>query len=538
MGIIRRMGGRQMKYFNTEGSCKPEEHYMVKLDDRLGYIKRMLVERKKYFVINRGRQYGKTTTLSALEEYLKDDYIVLSLDFQQLGTEDFADEQKFARAFGEVLLMAFQFNKIEDGKLPEMLEEFIGKKDGSLKDLFMCLSRMCAVSAHPIVLMIDEVDSASNNQVFIDFLAQLRGYYLKRDKTPIFHSVILAGLYDIKNLKLKLRPDSEHQYNSPWNIAADFDIDMSFSVPQITKMLEEYEADRQTGMDIKGVAEEIYQYTSGYPVLVSSICKQLDEKIFGTEGFETMQKTWTKDGIEKAVSIILKKSSPLFESMAKQLDMYDDLYKIVEDIIYCGKKIPFSLEEKSINLGRMFGFLKEERGHVAIANRMFEMCLLNMFMAREAISSDVYAQGGSDRIGFIRDNMLDMELVLKKFVEYFTEVFGQRDEKFIEKQGRRIFLIYLKPIINGTGNYYIEAQTRDERRTDVIVDYLGEQFIVELKIWHGSEYNERGERQLTEYLDYYHKDKGYMLSFNFNRNKEMGVKKIQVGDKVIVEAVV
>ena len=44
----------------------------------------------------------------------------------------------------------------------------------------------------------------------------------------------------------------------------------------------------------------------------------------------------------------------------------------------------------------------------------------------------------------------------------------------------------LKPIINGTGNYYLEAQTRDERRTDVIVDYLGEQFIVELKIWHAT----------------------------------------------------
>ncbi len=33
-----------------------------------------------------------------------------------------------------------------------------------------------------------------------------------------------------------------------------------------------------------------------------------------------------------------------------------------------------------------------------------------------------------------------------------------------------------------TGNYYLEAQTRDARRTDVIVDYLGEQFVVELKI--------------------------------------------------------
>ena len=63
--------------------------------------------------------------------------------------------------------------------------------------------------------MIDEVDSASNNQVFIDFLSQLRGYYLNRENNPIFHSVILAGVYDVKNLKLKLRDDREYQYNSP-----------------------------------------------------------------------------------------------------------------------------------------------------------------------------------------------------------------------------------------------------------------------------------------------------------------------------------
>ncbi len=110
--------------------------------------------------------------------------------------------------------------------------------------------------------------------------------------------------------------------------------------------------------------------------------------------------------------------------------------------------------------------------------------------------------------------------------------------QFIEKFGRKIFLLYLRPIINGTGNYYIEAQTRDERRTDIIVDYLGEQFIIELKIWHGNEYNERGEKQLAEYLDYYDKNKGYLLSFNFNKKKETGVKHIVLGDKTIVEAVV
>ena len=111
--------------------------------------------------------------------------------------------------------------------------------------------------------------------------------------------------------------------------------------------------------------------------------------------------------------------------------------------------------------------------------------------------------------------------------------------RYWEKRFSAIILWQLQVrCINGVGNYYIEAQTRDARRTDVIVDYRGEQFIIELKIWHGNEYNERGEEQLSEYLDYYHKDKGYMLSFNFNRNKEIGVKEIKLGNKTIVEAVV
>ena len=70
------------------------------------------------------------------------------------------------------------------------------------------------------------------------------------------------------------------------------------------------------------------------------------------------------------------------------------------------------------------------------------------------------------------------------------------------------------------------------------MDYLGEQFIIELKIWRGNEYNERGERQLADYLEYYRKDRGYLLSFNFNQKKEIGVKELQIGDKTIVEAVV
>jgi hypothetical protein len=70
------------------------------------------------------------------------------------------------------------------------------------------------------------------------------------------------------------------------------------------------------------------------------------------------------------------------------------------------------------------------------------------------------------------------------------------------------------------------------------VDYHGEQFVIELKIWSGAKYNEDGEKQISEYLDYYLLDKGYMLTFNFNKNKKVGVNEVSYADKILVEAVV
>lgn len=92
--------------------------------------------------------------------------------------------------------------------------------------------------------------------------------------------------------------------------------------------------------------------------------------------------------------------------------------------------------------------------------------------------------------------------------------------------------------INGVGNYYCEAETRDLTRTDVIVDYHGQQFVVEMKIWRGESYNERGEKQLVEYLDYYHLTTGYMLSSCFNKSKQPGLREVNIDDRRIYEATV
>ena len=530
------------RYFNTEGQCEPNKHYMVRLDNRLEKIKKLYVDRGKYFIINRGRQYGKTTTLRLLAEYLKEDYVILSMDFQMMSSANFADEHTFVVSFVEYLERILSAKKeILENLDSEAFQGMLSLKreeKTSMDKLFYKLSRICKTARKPVVLMIDEVDSASNHRVFLDFLAMLRGYYLDRENSPIFHSVILAGVYDIKNLKLKIRPEEEHQYNSPWNIAARFNIDMNFSAAQIAAMLEEYEQDNHTGMNVEEMAEGIYGYTSGYPYLVSAICKFLDEEIPEMDGFEDVASVWTKEGIQEAVKILLNENTPLFDSMVKQLDTFKDLKGLIEEVLYQGKRVTFSPDVKSINLGVMFGFLKDKEGQIGIANRIFEMRILNMLISKESIKSEIFLYGQNDKNQFIRQGRLNMDLVLEKFVAHFTDIYGDNDEKFLEKYGRKFFLLYLKPIINGTGNYYLEAETRDARRTDVVVDYRGEQFVIELKIWHGNEYNERGEAQLAEYLDYYRLDKGYMVSFNFNRKKEVGVKTITLGDKMIVEAMV
>ena len=40
------------RYFNTEGQCQPDIHYMVRLDERLSKIKRLYIGKGKYFIIN------------------------------------------------------------------------------------------------------------------------------------------------------------------------------------------------------------------------------------------------------------------------------------------------------------------------------------------------------------------------------------------------------------------------------------------------------------------------------------------------------
>lgn len=533
------------KVFNVTGVCVPWKHYMVNIDDKLAQIK-TLIDKGAYFTINRARQYGKTTTLNALAAYLNHDYLTITIDFQEFSNMSFRDENTFSSEFASSFLDTLDTeNDFPDGNenpAIKRLVEIATRPDTelSLRRLFKILNLVCSASQKPIVLMIDEADSAQNNQVFLDFLAQLRNYYLKREKTGFstFQSVILAGVYDVKNLQSKIRTEGEHKQNSPWNIAAEFDINMSFSKSGIAGMLNEYETDWHTGMDADEIAGLIYDDTSGYPFLVSRLCMLLDEKVCRTDG-KLRKNSWSREDFFAAERMLLSEKNTLFESLTAKLKDYPKLNKMLYSLLFTGKNILYNPDNPHIDMATMFGFVRNSNGILAISNRIFETRLYNLYLSTDDMqTTDLYKASLLDKNQFVTNGTLNMRLILEKFTEHFHDLYGDSRDTFIEDEGRKFFLLYLRPIINGTGNYYVEARTRELKRTDVIVDYRGKQYVIELKIWHGNEYNSRGEQQLVDYLNAYHIDTGYMISFNFNKKKRTGVHDIILNGKTLVEAVI
>jgi len=490
----------------------------------------VLVRDRKYFTINRGRQYGKTTTLSELEKTLnKEGFSVFSLSFEGLSDNNFSSLESLLAVVGiqflEIVDNDIVFNLSNESK--ELIQNSFTYETEQVTTFQFgaFVSKICKNDR--IVVLIDEVDQAGNYDSFVKFLGFLRDRYLKRTKLPTFQSVILAGVYDIKNLKLKIRPEAQHQFNSPWNIAMSYDSDMSLPTDGIAKMLAEYKADHNIEFDENAVAKELRDWTSGYPFLVSRLCMLIDTKQLG----------WDKEGVNSAVKLILQEKNTLFDDLAKKLDTFPELKDILRQILFGGQIIGFNSGVKYLDLANMFGYIKNTKPNIVISNRILETYLYEMFMTEEKIS-DFYSTGYSDKPLFIKGGELDLKKVLEKFSEHFNKVYSQNDEAFVEAQGRKMFLLYLRPIINGVGNYYVEAETRDRTRTDIVIDYKSKQYVIELKIWRGDEYNSKGEIQLSNYLDYFNLQEGYMVSFCFNKSKKPGLSKVEFGDKVLWEAVV
>jgi len=464
-----------------------------------------LIERGEYFDIIRARQYGKTTMLQTIRRKLTNKYLIIKTSFEGVGNESFKGEETFVKMF--VGRICKELAK-DEAPLSVWSEAGIDSFD----KLSMAITTFCKTYPKPVIVLIDEVDKSSDNQTFLSFIGMLRDMYLRREDDGMnsaFHSVVLAGVYDIKNLKLKLRPDEERKYNSPWNIAADFNVDMTFHPEEIAQMLSDYENDVHTSMDIKAISEEIYKYTTGYPFMVSYICKMIDEQL---------QREWTSESIVKAVKKLVEGGSTLMDDLSKNLENNSEFREFMYSVSVNSESFSFSLLNPMVNMGNMFSYIRNKNGRVVIHNLIFEEALFMYFTLDYAIKNK--GKLSPFQLNYVRNGHLNMEHVVTRFRDLMHEEYRESTTPFLEKEGRLLFLTFLKPIINGIGFYYVEPQTRDNRRMDLVVTYDRQEFIVELKIWHGDKYEENGRDQLSLYLATRGMEEGYLVTFDFSKHKQ------------------
>jgi hypothetical protein len=496
---------------------------MVDTSTKIFAIKAM-IEQGDYFVINRPRQYGKTTTIYMLERLLKTsvEYFPFPISFEGMGRASFASEEFFIKEY--ILLLKEVCENTPDKEWVSFFESSVTPQ--SFNQLGRWIEQLVEKIGKKIVLMIDEVDKSSNNQLFLDFLDMLRNKYLKRNQGVglTFHSVILAGVHDVKTLKSQIRPDEEKKFNSPWNIAADFEVDISFSSLEIQSMLNDYVSQRQVDMDIPLMAEKLFYFTSGYPFLVSLLCKILDEKIMPAKG----KKEWLQADLEKAVQIALKKDNTNFESLIKNLENNPDLYEFIFKLIMNGTEFLFNRHTPVIHFGTMYGILKEEQGKVRVHNRVYEQIIYDYMASKLETSGDAafnhLAARFHDEAGG-----LNIKKVLLKFQEFMKELYSEKDRDFVERNGRLLFLAFIRPIINGRGFDFKEVQVSEEKRLDIVITFDNKKYIIELKIWRGETYHQAGIKQLCDYLDRQQQTAGYLLIYDLR--KESG----QTGKTEIIE---
>lgn len=281
-------------------------------------------------------------------------------------------------------------------------------------------------------------------------------------------------------------------------------------------MLTDYTIDKGGVMDVPVVATRLYYYTSGYPFLVSRFCKMIDDEIMP----EKNTCFWEESDVDRAFRAALQEKTTNSDSLFKNLENNEDLYNYVYDLIIKGEEKVFNIHNPIIELGLIHGiFRKDERGLVRIHNKFYEQLIYNYLSSKLPASVSIGGYNFRDQFTD-REGYLNFEEILLKFQEFMKIEYSDKDEKFLERNGRLIFLAFLKPIINGKGYDFKEVQTSIEERLDVVITYLDRRYVVELKIWHGPKAHRKGLEQLKGYLDRINAQTGYLVIFDPRKTPE------------------
>jgi AAA-like domain len=485
-----------MRIFNTSGPNILAEHYTLPRLDLIAKGKK-LVHSNRYFTIWAPRQTGKSTYFRLLADVLREEgYKVCYVNFENYQS---AALNIFVNTLTDELLRYWQRNF----------------KGLTLQEVFQTIRN---INDERFVLIIDEVEGI-NPEYFGQFLHTIRNAYHSRE-THGLKSVIFVGVSNITGVV--------QDNASPFNISDSLQVDY-FTKQEVFDLLGQHET--ETGQQFAPkVKEKIYAITAGQPGLVNGFAAKLIEKYADKPLLDYMDYLIVEDWyLYKALD----------KNVANVINKAKKHQKFLEELLFLERKVRFDIDKEPVRFFYTNGLIKDDNdGNVTFWVPLYKKRLQKYFypsMNGEAkhIQANIWLENY-----MLTDGKLNMDKIIREYQAYAQRrgfrYFIENDEEGKPKGLKEAALMYsFETFIQSflevfKGKSYLEPHVA-LGRSDLIINILNNEWVIEAKIFHNITQFADGKAQLAYYIKSLGLTRGIYLIFV---DKEVNNPQVLEGEEV------
>jgi len=510
-----------MRFFNTAGPVSAEDHYVIPPLKR-GSVKELLrlIEDKQYFVLHAPRQTGKTSALIALRDLLNSGEgapdgaggfrcVDVNVEVGQVARDD--TERGIRAIMGSLADSAMLLGDDFPSDIWRDVLENMGP-ESALKGL---LTRWCLANPTPLVLLIDEIDSLVGDTL-LSVLRQLRAGYQQRPR-GFPHSIVLCGVRDIRDYRIRSSSGEVIAGGSPFNVAAESLRLGDFTRKETRQLMVQHTL--ETGQRFTPAARKaVWEQTKGQPWLVNALCAGA---CFDSEAGRDRSRPVGVEDINTAREELILSRRTHLDQLAHKLEE-ERVRRVVEPILAGGEA---EHEVRDLEYVRDLGLIDAGQP--------------------PRMANPIYAEVVPRELGYVLQSILDVDdawyvddagvVDLHKLLTAFSTFYGEhaghwlrRLREYSEAAPQLILQAYLQRIVNGGGR--IEREYGLGRgRTDLLVLWpreagapydLWRRFVIECKVLRDSDRRsleatvERGVEQTLGYMEQCNAEEGHLVLFD------------------------
>jgi hypothetical protein len=459
---------------------------MLPPEDRLvGSQLSRYIKDELYWVLHAPRQTGKTTFLQSWAREINTGGEAVAC---YVSVEDCQGIAEHETAMLTIYRDICDFAELSKVSVPSIAEKV---SEGLLRSTLMKWSEL--VAPKPLIVLFDEVDVITGD-VMISFLRQLRGGFASRGVGNFPVSIALVGMRDLKDYIVAAKGGKPVNPGSPFNIKEDSAMLSNFTKDDVVKLFAQ--RTEETGQQITQEAlDYVYEQSTGQPWIVNSLFKRATLRILDEESTETV----TLEHVRQAREQMIMARETHLDALAYRLD--DPQIRNVIESLITGESNPSLAKGEAFRLCLDLGLVTIENGTPQIANPMYKEVI-----AREMTYSTQLAIPEPDWQWRKPNGELDMESLLIEFQKFWrqnSEIWEEISD-YTESFPHLLLMAFLQRVINGGGD--IDREYAAGRgRMDMMVEYAGKRYIIEVKIIHYYEtpaaVREKGLTQIKKYRD-------------------------------------